>query len=346
MALAAAAVSSWRRAAVDTQRRHRQRRHRQRRHRLRSRRPRRRPPARSPPPRSTGATASGGSAGPCGFRCATATPTAHRSRSRCTGCPPRTRPRRIGTILLNPGGPGASGVQFAKLYGLGFPNSIRQRFDVVGWDPRGVGASDPIACGTALGRNLQANQAPVTAAQRSALGAANRAFGHDCHAKVGAILGNVSTVDTARDMDQIRRALGEQRITYVGYSYGTYLGAVYANMFPSHIRAMVLDGVSDPNQSAVQFLLDPGPLARRRDQPVPRHLRQAELVRVSLGRSSRCRVHGARPQDPGPSATRRRPHRRPHPVLLRRLQPALRLQTRTSSRRRSRPRSRATARRC
>lgn len=169
--------------------------------------------------------------------------------------PAKDPSRRIGTILLNPGGPGASGVQFAKLYGLGFPNSIRQRFDVVGWDPRGVGASDPIACGTALGRNLQANQAPVTAAQRSALGAANRAFGHDCHAKVGAILGNVSTVDTARDMDQIRRALGEQRITYVGYSYGTYLGAVYANMFPSHIRAMVLDGVSDPNQSAVEFLL-------------------------------------------------------------------------------------------
>jgi pimeloyl-ACP methyl ester carboxylesterase len=72
---------------------------------------------------------------------------------------------------------------------------------------------------------------------------------------MGAVLGNVATVDTARDMDQIRQALGEQRITYIGYSYGTYLGAVYANMFPTHVRAMVLDGVSDPDQPAAQFFL-------------------------------------------------------------------------------------------
>jgi pimeloyl-ACP methyl ester carboxylesterase len=169
--------------------------------------------------------------------------------------PAKDAANKIGTILLNPGGPGASGVQFAKLYGLGFPASVRARFDVVGWDPRGVGASDPIECGGALGRDLEADQAPVTAAQRATLQSANRRLGQACQAKVGAILGNVSTVDTARDMDRIRAALGEQRITYVGYSYGTYLGAVYANMFPTHLRAMVLDGVSDPGQSSVRFLL-------------------------------------------------------------------------------------------
>jgi pimeloyl-ACP methyl ester carboxylesterase len=169
--------------------------------------------------------------------------------------PAKDPSKRIGTILLNPGGPGGSGVQFARLYGLGFPASIRARFDVIGWDPRGVGASDPIDCGAALARSFALDQAPLTAAQRAALAAGNRSFGLACKAKVGAILGNVSTVDTARDMDRIRVALGERRITYVGYSYGTYLGAVYANMFPTHVRAMVLDGVSDPGQSAVQFLL-------------------------------------------------------------------------------------------
>ncbi len=169
--------------------------------------------------------------------------------------PAKDPSKRIGTILVNPGGPGASGVQFAQLYGLGYPESIRARFDVIGWDPRGVGASDPIDCGTALARSYALDQAPNTAAERAALTAGNRRFGLACKAKVGAILGNVSTVDTARDMDRIRQALGEPRITYVGYSYGTYLGAVYANMFPTHVRAMVLDGVSDPGQTAAQFLL-------------------------------------------------------------------------------------------
>lgn len=163
--------------------------------------------------------------------------------------------RRIGTILVNPGGPGGSGVMFARLYGLGFPESIRARFDVVGWDPRGVGASDPIDCGAALARSYALDQAPLTAAQRAALATGNHSFGLACKAKVGAILANVSTIDTARDMDRIRATLGERRITYVGYSYGTYLGAVYANMFPTHVRAMVLDGVSDPGQTAAQFLL-------------------------------------------------------------------------------------------
>lgn len=170
--------------------------------------------------------------------------------------PAKDPSRRIGTILVNPGGPGGSGVEFTRTDGLLLSDRIRDRFDVVGWDPRGVGGSDAIDCGPALAKNLQDTPAvPVTAAQRAAVAAGDRAFGAACRRRMGAILGNVATVDTARDMDRIRAALGERRISYIGYSYGTYLGAVYANMFPTHVRAMVLDGVENPNEPAAQFLL-------------------------------------------------------------------------------------------
>ena len=169
--------------------------------------------------------------------------------------PAKDPSRRIGTLMLNPGGPGASGVQFVRLTAIGFPAAIRKRFDIVGWDPRGVGSSEAIDCGPALAANLKLDQVPVTSAQRAALAAGEKRFGAACKRKMGAILGNVSTVDTADDMDRIRAALGDRRISYVGYSYGTYLGAVYANMFPKRVRAMVLDGVENPGQSEKTTLL-------------------------------------------------------------------------------------------
>ena len=141
-------------------------------------------------------------------------------------------------------------MSFVRLATIVFSAAIRARFDIISWDPRGVGASDPIDCGAALSVAVNLDQVPVTAAQRSALVAGEKRFGAACKAKMGAILGNVATVDTARDMDRIRAALGEKTISYVGYSYGTYLGAVYANMFPQRVRAMVLDGVEDPGQRA------------------------------------------------------------------------------------------------
>ena len=170
--------------------------------------------------------------------------------------PAKDPSKRIGTILLDPGGPGLSGVQYVQQdAALAFSDRITARFDLVGWDPRGVGESDAIDCGAAVAESAELDQVPVTPAQRAAFAAGSRRFGTACKRRMGAILGNVATVDTARDMDRIRAALGERRITYIGYSYGTYLGAVYANMFPTHVRAMVLDGVSDPNQPEAQFLL-------------------------------------------------------------------------------------------
>jgi pimeloyl-ACP methyl ester carboxylesterase len=201
--------------------------------------------------------------------------------------PAKDPSKRIGTILVNPGGPGSSGVQFARLTAIGFPAAIRARFDVIGWDPRGVGASDPINCGAALARAANLDQAPVTAAQRAALVKGDQQFGAACQAKVGAILGNVSTVDSARDMDRIRADLGQKRISYIGYSYGTYLGAVYANMFPTHVRAMVLDGVSDPGESAkTDFLVQ----ARALDHAIDGYL-------AKCAAQSSCAFHsGDHPQ--------------------------------------------------
>ena len=194
---------------------------------------------------------------------------------------------KIGTILVNPGGPGSSGVQFAKLTALGYPEAIRKRFDVIGWDPRGVGASDPIDCGAALARAANLNESPVTQAQRTALAKGDHQFGAACKASMGAILGNVGTADTARDMDRIRAGIGAKRISYIGYSYGTYLGAVYANMFPTHVRAMVLDGVSDPGvKPTTSFLVQ----ARALDTAIDGYLK-------ACAAKSTCAFHsGGHPQ--------------------------------------------------
>lgn len=164
--------------------------------------------------------------------------------------------QRIGSLLVNPGGPGASGVEFVRDGLSTFPAVLRQRFDIVGFDPRGTGASDPVQCES--GPQLDALYAlppyPSTPAQVTTLDNASRQEALACKAKVGPLLSHLSTEDAARDLDAIRKALGEAKITYLGYSYGTYLGATYAQLFPTHIRAMVLDGAINPELTGTQLL--------------------------------------------------------------------------------------------
>lgn len=153
----------------------------------------------------------------------------------------------IGDLVMNPGGPGGSGVQF--LEGQGFPAALRSSFNLVSFDPRGVNESDPVKCvGTAKLRELAAtNPDPVSASQVQAVVNDSKEFDDACAANTGKeLLDNVSTLDTARDLDRLRAALGQTKLDYMGFSYGTYLGEVYAEHFPSHIRAMVLDGVVNP----------------------------------------------------------------------------------------------------
>jgi pimeloyl-ACP methyl ester carboxylesterase len=130
-------------------------------------------------------------------------------------------------------------------------SQLTSRFDLVSFDPRGVGASDPVRCltGPQLDAYIHLNPTPTTAAeQRRAVNAA-RNFADACYQKNGSFLEHIGTKDQARDMDVMRAALGDKKLTYYGASYGTYLGAKYAELFPTHIRAMVLDGALNPNES-------------------------------------------------------------------------------------------------
>ena len=160
--------------------------------------------------------------------------------------------RRLGTIFVNPGGPGDSARAFAALLPQAVPRVILDRFDIVGVDPRGVGGSTPLRCFATRAAQARAlapfspGSFPVTAAQqRSWIGAA-RALGRACSTTGRPIASAMSTTDDALDMDVLRRAVGDRKLTYFGESYGSYLGLVYANMFPGRVRALVIDGIIDP----------------------------------------------------------------------------------------------------
>ncbi|MFE3660356.1 alpha/beta hydrolase [Streptomyces sp. NPDC059165] len=159
--------------------------------------------------------------------------------------------RRIGTLFFNPGGPGGPGtVQFPQEYEL-FPREVRERFDIVSWDPRGVGSSTAVNCFTnpAAAEAWTASKPagfPAGEQERTAWIAAYKDLARRCRQRDPDLLRHVSTADTARDLDQLRQAVGEPRLNYLGISYGTILGATYANLFPGRVRAMVLDSDIDP----------------------------------------------------------------------------------------------------
>ena len=158
--------------------------------------------------------------------------------------------RRIGSIFLNPGGPGKSGVDAVRQGGRSlFSAEVRARFDLVGLDPRGIGASTPLRCFNTLDQALGVLPPfpfPVTAAEERLWVDADRTFARACAGRGGPILDHMATADVARDLDLLRQAVGDRQLTYVGLSYGAYLGATYANLFPAKVRALVLDGVPDP----------------------------------------------------------------------------------------------------
>jgi pimeloyl-ACP methyl ester carboxylesterase len=171
--------------------------------------------------------------------------------------PAQGEPReRIGSLVLNPGGPGGSGMQVAVLSALGLRDSpLLQRFDWVGFDPRGVGASSPaISCFTDEESDRGENKTTLLGTSGEWTKADTRELMEKCARGSGgeAVLAAVGTRNVARDMDVLRSALGDETLTFFGQSYGTRLGAVYAEMFPQNVRAMVLDGVIDPRQGSAE----------------------------------------------------------------------------------------------
>lgn len=161
--------------------------------------------------------------------------------------------RRIGSLVINPGGPGGSGIAYALQARSVVSPAVRARFDVVGFDPRGVGASVPaIHCltGPQLDTYFATSDKPVTGAQLAAVITEARLFARGCQQRSGPLLPYIGTRNAARDMDVLRAVLGDAKLTYLGKSYGTYLGAWYAQLFPTHVRALVLDGAVSPGGSA------------------------------------------------------------------------------------------------
>jgi pimeloyl-ACP methyl ester carboxylesterase len=158
--------------------------------------------------------------------------------------------RRIGSLFLNPGGPGGSGVDF--LFGAGpflYSDEVRARFDLVGFDPRGIIRSAPLRCYETFDEaiaDLAPFPFPYTREEERIWIRSDRALARACAERGGSILDHMSTANVARDLDLLRRAVGDAKLTYAGYSYGSYLGATYANLFPNKVRALVVDGVLDP----------------------------------------------------------------------------------------------------
>lgn len=160
--------------------------------------------------------------------------------------PARDPERRIGSLVVNPGGPGGSAIEFVRSIARTLPTDLRDRFDIVGIDPRGSGRSDPVDCRYDMSSYYALDFSPDDPAERDALVAGVRKFVDACVAAEGDKLRHLSTDATVRDLERLRMALGDDKLTYLGFSYGTSIGAKYAAAYPDRVRALVLDGAVDP----------------------------------------------------------------------------------------------------
>jgi len=168
-----------------------------------------------------------------------------------------------GALVFNPGGPGESGNQILPVLVDRFPAAIHQRFDLVTFDPRGTGASDPLRCGTAPSALISVDPVPASAHQPLPGTPAFTAMARACRRRAASLAPFIDTTNTARDLDRIRQSLGLTRISYYGMSYGTALGSVYADLFPRHVATMVLDGAVDINASLTQQAVQEAPAAEQ-----------------------------------------------------------------------------------
>ncbi|MFJ5806656.1 alpha/beta hydrolase [Streptomyces sp. NPDC093093] len=167
--------------------------------------------------------------------------------------------KRLGSLVVNPGGPGGSGIGYLQAYaGIGYPAAVRARYDMVSFDPRGVERSSPVEClsGPEMDRFTQVDQTPDDKAEQALLVAAFKKFAAGCKTRSQRVLPHVSTVEAARDMDILRATLGDEKLSYVGASYGTFLGATYADLFPGRVGRLVLDGAMDPSRPALELNRD------------------------------------------------------------------------------------------
>ena len=162
-----------------------------------------------------------------------------------------------GSLVVNPGGPGSSGVDYAMLSAMVISSEVRDVYDVVGFDPRGVARSAPIECVTdeQMDAMLGFDPSPDTAEELEQREELQEQFAQGCVQNAPELMGQISTVEAARDMDILRSSLGDEQLTYVGASYGTFLGTTYATLFPERVGRLVFDGAMDPTLSAREINL-------------------------------------------------------------------------------------------
>ena len=164
--------------------------------------------------------------------------------------------QKIGSLVINPGGPGESGVEAAASMAATLPSSVRERFDLVGFDPRGVAKSAPAVWCNSDADNDRLRADPTvdyTPEGVAHIEKENKEFVQRCVDKMGKqFLANLGTANVAKDLDAIRAGLGDEKLTYLGYSYGTRIGALYAEAYPDKVRAMILDGAIDPNADQIE----------------------------------------------------------------------------------------------
>ncbi|MGW1889949.1 alpha/beta hydrolase [Streptomyces sp. NPDC002004] len=170
------------------------------------------------------------------------------------------------TLVVNPGGPGESGIGAAKLVWSSLPQDVAAQYNVVGFDPRGVGASTPVSCGDTSGliKHPAGPYTPANDRQERARVTVARKVAEQCAAHSADLLPYITTENAARDMDRIRAAMHREKLDYLGYSYGTKLGATYATLFPSHAGRMILDSVVDPTVTAYASQFDQNPALQHR----------------------------------------------------------------------------------
>ena len=160
---------------------------------------------------------------------------------------------RIGSMLVNPGGPGFGGSSLADDAQYYFSQDLIDHFDIIAWDPRGTGESTPaVDCVDTFDEYFGLDSPPETPEEKQALIDASQAFNDKCAENSGTILPFISTQASAQDINSLRLALGEEKVSYFGFSYGSELGTTWATMFPDTVRAIVVDGAVDPNASSVQ----------------------------------------------------------------------------------------------
>jgi pimeloyl-ACP methyl ester carboxylesterase len=201
---------------------------------------------------------------------------------------------RLGSLVLNPGGPGGSGVAYARGAEAVVDDPVRARYDIVGFDPRGVGASAPVHClsGQQIDLYTTTDGTPTTPAAVAQQVAVSKMFAAGCATKSPKLYGHVGTPNSARDVDILRAVLGDKTLNWLGASYGTFLGATYAELFPTRVGRMVLDGAIDPTLTNNQLALGQAKsfdLALRRfvascdkqrDCPLPTTSIQAGIARI------------------------------------------------------------------